>query len=200
MLEKIIITLTSWKGRIDVVYETIHTLLNQTLNADVIYLNLSSAEFVNKENDLPKNLTYLNNDNKIIINWVDGEDTKTMKKVFPILQYINDNDMIIMVDDDILYPSNFIESLVKSYRNHRCPITGSPIRNDIGFYYNCGMGSIITKKMLIGWESFCTNEVIHTYQDDRVYTYILLKNGYLYKYTPEDGIVTLYDEEKYCKV
>ena len=60
-----------------------------------VYLNLSLEEFPNKLNDLPVDLiSFIKKEPSVIINWVNGENTKTMKKVFPILKYLNDFDTI----------------------------------------------------------------------------------------------------------
>lgn len=42
------------------------------------------------------------------INWVEGPNTKAMKKVFPILEYLDDEDIIIWTDDDILFSKDLI--------------------------------------------------------------------------------------------
>ena len=38
------------------------------------------------------------------INWVPGPNTKSMKKVFPMLKYVDDDDIIIYLDDDVVVP------------------------------------------------------------------------------------------------
>ena len=60
--------------------------------------------------DLPFDLVKLCMSNqRVKINWVTGENTKSMKKVYPILQYLNDDDIIIICDDDLDIPNNFIQ-------------------------------------------------------------------------------------------
>ena len=49
----IVVTMTSWKKRIDYVSISILSLLKQTVKPRSIELNLSEEEFPNKENDLP---------------------------------------------------------------------------------------------------------------------------------------------------
>ena len=36
------------------------------------------------------------------INWVEGPNTKSMKKVFPMLKYVDDDDILMTLDDDHL--------------------------------------------------------------------------------------------------
>ena len=54
--ENIIITMTSWKKRIENVPIVLSTILNQSKKPDKIVLNLSSDEFRNKERDIPKSV------------------------------------------------------------------------------------------------------------------------------------------------
>ena len=54
------------------------------------------------------------------INWVPGPNTKTMKKVFPILPLLDDDDIIIYMDDDFILPSEFVQSRVDDFIGHGC--------------------------------------------------------------------------------
>ena len=183
---RIVVTMTSWKKRIGNCVKVIGTILGQTIKPDIVYLNLSSEEFKNKEEDLPKDLLTLRDENeKFIINWVDGENTKTMKKVFPVLQYLDDEDFIINTDDDTLMPKDLIESRMKEWGRHKRPI---PACNNQRIHYRkefdgyvCGPCSLIKKKMLNGWERICSDDVIRTYADDDVYAVIMHFNGYRFK-------------------
>lgn len=173
--------MTSWKMRIGNVEQVVRSILDNTLVPDRIYLTLSSDEFQNKEDDLPPNLVELfNSDDRLIINWV-KENTKTMKKVFPILQYLNDDDLIINVDDDILIPKEAIEYRVNEFKGE--PITGANnprchmIDKRIGLY-SFGPFSIFQKKHLKNWEIFVNDEIIKTYNDDYTYSIICWLNGY----------------------
>ena len=112
----IVVTFTSWEKRINNCADVIKSVLSNTLVPDRLYLNLSSKEFPQKEKELPKELINLiNNHENVIINWVDGENTKSMKKVFPILEYLNDDDIIIDIDDDIILPKDLIQSRVNDF-------------------------------------------------------------------------------------
>ena len=48
------------------------------------------------------------NSPEFTINWVSGPNTKTMKKVFPVLPLIEDDDIVIYTDDDFILPSGFV--------------------------------------------------------------------------------------------
>ena len=104
------IALTSYPKRINNCVRVINSVLDNTVKPDRIYLTLSHKEFPDWEQSLPNDLYRLiMTSNKVILNWVE-ENTKSMKKVFPILPYLEDEDIIIDIDDDMLLPNDFIES------------------------------------------------------------------------------------------
>jgi len=162
--------------------------LNNTVKPDIVYLNLAIVEFPNKEKGLPKNLVQLSQEDVTFkINWVNGPNTKSMKKVFPILKYLNDDDIIIDIDDDLLLPNDFVETRLVEFAEHNCqfPISGGnnpkwhlnkPL---FDLQYNCLTAtSIFQKKMLFGYDRVLNDNIIGTYNDDVVYTMLCLSNGY----------------------
>lgn len=109
---KIIISLTSWKKRISTVHKTIQTLLSQTLKPYKIVLYLASSEFPYGEKELPNELKKLKSE-IFEIKWTD--DIKSYKKLIPAIAEFK-NEIIITVDDDLLFSSEMIEKLVRGYR------------------------------------------------------------------------------------
>ena len=185
----IVVSMTSWIKRIDNVKPVVENIMKNTLQPDRLYLNLSIEEFPKKELSIPKELVeYFNYDERLIINWVDGENTKCMKKVFPILKYLNDDDIILCVDDDIMYPLDYIEKRVLEYKTHLQPITGV---NDLSRYYpyrkhymyfNIGYGCLFTKKMLNHWDEYVDEKILKSNNDDTCYAILQWLNGY----TPQE--------------
>ena len=110
--ERIIISLTSYPKRINVVNKAIESLLNQTFKADKIILWLAEEQFPNKENDLPQQLLNLKAKG-LEIDWC--KDIKSYKKLIPALKKYP-NDAIVTADDDILYEKGWLETLVSAYR------------------------------------------------------------------------------------
>ena len=106
-----IISLTSFPARIDTVNQTIKTLLNQTVKAKKIVLWLADSQFPNKEKDLPRKLLCLRKKG-LSIEWC--KDLRSFKKLIPALQEYPE-DIIVTADDDILYPENWLELLLKGY-------------------------------------------------------------------------------------
>lgn len=178
----VIVTMTSWKDRIDEVIKTIESCNQQTRIPDKIYLNLSIEEFPGKEKDIPKViLDYEKNNINFIVNWVDGPNTKPFKKIFPILKYCRYNDIIISVDDDMILPDDFVQSRLDDYEKSGQPITSAISFDRKLLCKKINAGSLFTKKMLWNWEKIVCKDVIETYNDDRTYLYILYLNGYMPK-------------------
>lgn len=111
--KNVVVSLTSWKKRIDYVSITILSLLKNTVKPRSVELNLSEEEFPEKEAQLPKDLIELTKIYPININWV-GRNTKTFKKLIPTLQkYWNEKDLYIFTaDDDVVYEYNMLEKFI----------------------------------------------------------------------------------------
>ena len=177
----IVVTLTSWTKRIDNVRPVVESIMKNTIAPDRVYLNLSKVEFQGVH--LPKDLVdYFNSDDRLIINWIPGPNTKSMKKVFPILKYLQDDDIIIDADDDILFPRTLIESRLMDFRTYGCRYSiSSNTHTSVGFNGKMKVvsaTSLFQKKMLKHWERFVTDEVLATNNDDRTYLHLLWLNGY----------------------
>ena len=111
---QIIVSLTTYPARIDKVNRAIKTLLTQSTKPDRVILWLAESQFPNKEADLPKKLLKLCKYG-LEIKWC--EDLKSYKKLIPtIVKY--PNDVVITVDDDLLYDKHMIEKLYNSYLKH----------------------------------------------------------------------------------
>ena len=108
---QIIISLTSFPGRIKTVDQTIETLLEQTWKADRVVLWLAESQFPKKDRELPKKLLALR-ERGLEIRWC--EDWRSYKKLIPSLNEFP-NDIIVTADDDLLYPRNWLEPLVYAY-------------------------------------------------------------------------------------
>lgn len=179
MKEKIIVSLTSWKGKIQHdITPGIRSLCNQTLTPDKVYLNLSLTEFDNDKNSIPDNLKALEDEYKGLfeINWVEGENTKCFKKFLPIIDK-HKNDIIITADDDILYPDFYVHDMVESFKKDPTrPITIT-YHNYGGVMFMYGGASLYKPEFLKGWEDIITDKIIHTYEDDWFYSYVLLINN-----------------------
>ena len=184
----IVVAMTSWVKRIGNVKPVVENIMNGTLQPDKLYLSLSVEEFSIRESDLPKDLVdYFNSDERLIFNWVEGENTKCMKKVFPILQYLDDEDIILPIDDDIMYPLDYIEKRVGEYLTHFQPISGIGVNKKTKFYTyksnnmlrNLGAGCLFSKKMIKHWEDYVDEKLLKSNNDDTCYAMLEWLNGYI---------------------
>ena len=108
---RLIVSLTSFPKRMHEVVYTVYSLLTQTMKPDIVCLWLSVEEFPHREADLPEQLLCLLQYG-LTIKWC--HNIRSYKKLIPARSAWPE-DIIITVDDDILYPSDLIERL---YRAH----------------------------------------------------------------------------------
>lgn len=113
-MKKIIVSLTSYPKRISMVDKVIKSLWKQSVTADEIILYLSETEFPQKERELPVELIRMIGKNGFKIKWVE-ENIRSHKKYFYVLQDKRD-DIVITVDDDVIYSETLIYDLVCSYK------------------------------------------------------------------------------------
>lgn len=109
---RLIVSLTSYPPRIGTVAKVLDSIYAQTRKADEIVLWLAEAQFPGKEADLPQNLVQLMERKRLTVRWC--EDLKPHKKYFYALQEYRD-DLVVTIDDDLLYPKDMLAALYKSY-------------------------------------------------------------------------------------
>ena len=177
------ICMTSYPRRITNCAKVIQSVLDNTLLPDRIYLTLSSVEVPRYEHDIPIELYRLvMTSDRVVINWVDT-NWKSFKKVFPVLPYLEDDDIIIDIDDDMLLPGDFIESRMKDFMDNGCkfPITSNNCQsiNLDNLVVQCY--SLFQKKMLNHYDMLLNETVLNTCNDDRTYLYLIHMNGYKLK-------------------
>lgn len=110
---KIIISLTSYKKRIETLPIVLDRLLCQTVKPDHIVLYLAKDNFPLGEEELPERLIGMQA-RGLEIKWCE-KDIKSYKKIVPALKDYPD-DIIITVDDDIFYDLDLVEKLYNSYK------------------------------------------------------------------------------------
>ena len=110
-IKNLIVSLTSFPDRINVVNIVIESILNQSLKAEKVILWLAEEQFPNKEKDLPQNLLDLV-PKGLTIDWY--HDIKSYKKLIPALKKYP-NAVIVTADDDVIYEKNWLKKLYKAY-------------------------------------------------------------------------------------
>lgn len=112
---KIIVSMTSYPGRIKNVGIAIYLLLaQQTLPPDEIHLWLAISQFPNKEADLPTDLKTILRIPKVKLHWLD-KNTYCHKR-HEIFKYTKDDDCVFLFDDDVIYNSRLIETVMADHK------------------------------------------------------------------------------------
>lgn len=109
---KIIVSMTSYPARIQYVATAIRSLMQQSMQADMIFLWLSKDQFPNREDDLPQELLDLTA-HGLTIRWCD-KNLMSHKKYFYTMQEYPD-DIVILADDDLEYYPDTIADLYQGY-------------------------------------------------------------------------------------
>lgn len=213
-MKKIIVSLTSFPERINQVRKVLDSILNNTLKPDLIVLVLSIDEFPNKE--IPKELTDLENEGKLKIKWVEGNEYPYKKLMYTLKDY--PDDLIITVDDDVIYAPNIIQTLVNEYyeNGERNPITGGHF-----IWKWCHRCSSHHGTFTITHSKFFGDYIFNLYEkyikprlkteprnvffDDEFYTFCAALNGTLYKPTKQDlrplkKLGQLYEKSKISEI
>ena len=121
--EKAIISLTSWRARINTVDKTIYSLIKQCPGFHIV-LVLSEEEFPKKEDELPERLMLFVENELIELLWV-YKNYKSFKKVLFTMDKYRDVP-VISADDDCIYTCNYAEMLYDVWlKNPDCVITNN---------------------------------------------------------------------------
>ncbi len=107
-MKKIIVSFTSYPKRIGMVYKVLETIIRQTVLPDKIILYLSASEFKDfgKLPDWAKYEKY-----GFEVHWHE-ENLRSHKKWFYAFQEYK-GDIVITIDDDVLYKEDMIENLLQ---------------------------------------------------------------------------------------
>jgi hypothetical protein len=105
----VVVSLTSYPLRFPTLSSTLRCLLAQSIRSDATVLWIASNDITL----LPKPVLDLRRDGLII---EECNDLRSYKKIVPALSKYPDS-VIITADDDMLYPSVWMEQFVLAYRN-----------------------------------------------------------------------------------
>lgn len=108
----LLVTLTSFPGRINIVHKTIRSILNQeVIKPDSVELWLAGSQFPKREKELPRELLKLT---KLGLNICWCEDIRSFKKLIPALM-VHPLDVIVTADDDVFYKRDWLKKLYTAY-------------------------------------------------------------------------------------
>lgn len=134
--QKIIVSLTTIPNRIDKIKLVVTRMMNQTVRPDkiVLYIDEAQKEKFNFTDDLRKLI-----DLGLMVKYV--RDIGPHTKYFYALQEYQD-DIVITVDDDIIYSHHLIETLLNSYQAYPHAISANIVSN---FFFENGKLAPSTK-------------------------------------------------------
>lgn len=156
---QIIVSMTSFPARIDHVKNVIGNMLLQTMKPDKIVLWLSKDQFPEQENDLPEQLIKMKAYG-VDIEWCDG-DIKAYKKFLPAMKKYPE-DILVLVDDDLVYSPELVEKLYLAHQRFPDAIIASRC-HEIGRDEN---GKIISYR---SWKKQCDHDT-YQFKDDWFFT------------------------------
>ena len=145
-MNRIIVSLTSFPERIHCIEETLLSIFKQSIKPDLVVLYLSKEEFNVPINNLCNNKSF-------IIKYVNG-NLMSHKKYFYALQEFKD-DVVITLDDDMIYHEKTIETLLKFHQKYPTYVIANRTRfiaiNDdkVESYYNRPTNSPIDAPSLL---------------------------------------------------
>lgn len=109
-LPEVIVSMTTFPGRIDTVYKALNSVFIQSFKPDRVILWLAEEQFPDKQ--LPQSLTdYI--PLGLEIRWC-KEDLRSHKKYYYVMQEYP-KAIVITVDDDLIYDQQLVEALITSY-------------------------------------------------------------------------------------
>ena len=121
--EKAIISLTSWRARINTVSKTLYSLIKQCPGFHIV-LVLSEEEFPKMMDELLENLKLFVENELIELLWV-YKNYKSFKKVLFTMDKHRDVP-VISADDDCIYTCNYAQKLYDEWVKHpHCVITNN---------------------------------------------------------------------------
>lgn len=118
MMEKLIISMTSYPARIQYVASVWFSILRQKVNTNLYHcvLVLSEEEFPNKESNLPDDLNVLIDNGYIELLWT-PKNTRSHKKLIPtLLKY--PNNPILVIDDDQYRTNDWLSNFIEHHKKY----------------------------------------------------------------------------------
>ena len=123
-MQGLVVSLTSFPGRIETVHRTIKSLLGQSIRPEYVVLWLGEEQFPSRETELPRQLLDLL-PYGLEIRWC--KDTRSYKKLLPALQSFPGK-CIVTADDDVIYPRFWLEKLWQTHIEHPKDVVAHRLR------------------------------------------------------------------------
>ena len=112
LLPKVIVSLTTYPRRFGCVLQVLEPILRQTVAPDEIQLWLSEEEFFPLESSVEDKLDVLTK-HGVEVKWCSGNLRSHKKYYWAMLG--NPEDVIITIDDDLIYPLTLVQTLLEAH-------------------------------------------------------------------------------------
>lgn len=174
--EKAVISLTSWKARINTVYITLDSLIQQCPGFHIV-LVLSEEEFPKMCKELPETLMNLVNREKIELLWV-YKNYKSFKKVLFTMDKYRDIP-IISADDDCIYTCNYAKYLYDKWLDNKTAFVSCWGRKTRNTFHLAGFGTL-HPPFFYGVDGLkkLNKNIISRNDDDAYYTAFRIKRNF----------------------
>lgn len=163
----VIVSLTSWKERIEFVSKTIFSVAKY--EPYKIVLCLSIDEFPRKEEELPNDLKLLAENQIVEILWI-KENVKCFKKILFTMDKYKDYP-IVSADDDCIYTENYVKLLYEKWVTDKSAIWTYKKASDSVACYGNGPACLYPPNCFKenGLKFIKNKEILHTWHDDIFY-------------------------------
>ncbi len=133
----LIVSLTSISSRISVLRHTLLSILGQSFKPDRIVVCLSKNPYLVDEgiNMVPRWLEEMVENNQVEISWV--ENIGPYRKLIPVYRQAAEGDWIVTCDDDVIYDTEWLSSLVQSGKEHPDAIVCGRARSPAINFWKC---------------------------------------------------------------
>ena len=126
MASKIIVSMTSFPAAIPFAVRAIQSILNGSVKPDKMILYLTASQFPNCE--IQPELTILMGESSVFEIKFYNENIRSYTKLIPALKNFPD-DIIVTVDDDVLYEKNMLLGLVRLHKKYPNAIIANRARH-----------------------------------------------------------------------
>ena len=172
--EKAIISLTSWKARINTVSKTLFSLIKQCPGFHIV-LVLSEEEFPKMMDELPENLMLFVDNELIEVLWV-FRNYKSFKKVLFTMDKYRDVP-VISANDDCIYTCNYAQELYDKWEKNKTKI----ISYNTATYFNkfivcCGPCTLYPASYFVSFNLSILQKILKIKPCDDWFYSVLYKN------------------------
>ena len=179
--ERVIVSMTSCAERLKNVPLVVDSLLQNSVKPDLIVLNLSEEEFLETGRSLSASIMNLVDKGIIDIIWTPG-NLKAFKQFIPTMKKYPD-DIIIAVDDGLVYPKDLIETFLKKHKqNPKSPLSGN-FSCVNGVNGHCRYASLVKSDYYGNYiDELFDDQILEMNVDDIFYVFCAALNNVHYQY------------------